>query len=313
MPNTNINKFAAFVILLCGIGTGCSYLSPAQEIPAGRAPYEKPVVTGKLESGDLNEASGIAASKCQQDVYWSHNDSGDDAFVFAIAGNGKHLGTWKVTGASNRDWEDIASYKDPNGKCYVLIGDTGNNELERGEMAIYRIEEPTIDEVSARSSRRESLATAAASSLIFNYPDAKHDAETLLVNSQSGDIYVLTKSKSQPSQVFKLKPEFGEQRQTAVSIAQITVPAVPNGLLTGGDISVDGKRVVLCDDFFGYELELPAGATSFDEIWKQKPLRFDLGKREAGEAVGYSADGRFVIAISEKKNTPVIKVERSVK
>ena len=43
-------------------------------------------------------------------------------------------------------------------------------------------------------------------------------------------------------------------------VAEIAVPAVPNGLITGGDISPDGRRVALCDYVMGYELTLPDGA-----------------------------------------------------
>ena len=87
-------------------------------------------------------------------------------------------------------------------------------------------------------------------------------------------------------------------------VSDLTVPAIPNGSITGGDISPDGKHLILCDYFSGYEFDLPAGA-DFDAIWKQRPARVDLGEREIGEAVAYSADGSFVIAVSEKRNTSV--------
>ena len=93
--------------------------------------FEKPVIVGRIESPDVTESSGIAASLCQPKVFWTHNDSGDDAFIFAMGENGKNLGTYRVTGARNSDWEDIASYKSPDGTCYLYIGDIGNNKLER--------------------------------------------------------------------------------------------------------------------------------------------------------------------------------------
>jgi len=67
----------------------------------------------------------------------------------------------------------------------------------------------------------------------------------------------------------------------------------------------DGKRLSWCDYVAGYELALPEGTANFDEIWKVRPVRVDLGKRDLGEAVAYSADGSFVIAVSEKKHTAV--------
>jgi len=309
MPNTNITKIAAFVILTaaCSLGSaGCGLLSTsgAADASGSDAPYEKPVVSGKLESPDLKEASGIAASKCQPDVYWTHNDSGDDALLYAIDSKGKHLGVWKVGNAANRDWEDIEAIKSGD-KCYVLIGEIGDNDHKYERIAVYRVEEPAITPEAVTSTAKAPLTAANASVSYINYPDEKHDAEALLAPPTDGEVYLLTKSRTEPSHVYKFTPKFEGETQTLTSVGEITVPAIPNGTITGGDISLDGKRVVLCDYFAGYELALPNGSTSFDDVWKVKPLRIDLGERAIGEAVAYSADGSFVIAVSEKKHTPV--------
>lgn len=315
MPNKNITKFTAFVIFagsLCLVSAGCGAFSPNGAAKTSVSEdFSEPKTVGKLESPELNEASGLAASKCQPDVYWTHNDSGDDAFIFAINGKGGHLGTWKVAGATNVDWEDIEAIKDKGGKCFIYIGEIGDNDRERSEGTVYRVAEPNVSDSARNSSRKDPLETNAADALRFEYPDSRHDAETLLVHPVSGDIYVLSKRTDGPSEIYKLKPDFSAANsQVAVKLGEIAVPAVPNGLLTSGDISSDGKHVVLCDYFAGYELTLPAAAKNFDEIWQQKPARIDIGKRDTGEAIAYSIDGNTIIAISEKKNTPVIQVQR---
>jgi len=315
MPNTNINKFAAFVILLA-VGvlaqTGCGVLSPsgaAQNDTSEVHRYGSPIFAGFLQSDDLKEASGVAASKCQPDVYWTHNDSGDGPLVYAINRKGEHLGVWKIADAGNKDWEDIATYLDAEGGCSIIIADTGNNELKRNDLTIYRISEPRVSNDSRISSNKAPLSGPSADSLLFSYPDSPHDAEALLVHPGTGDIFVLTKSRNAPSGVYKIEPKFGGSDQVAMKVAEIKVPAVPNGTVTGGDISPDGKRLVVCDYFAGYELALPEGAGNFNEIWSQKPVRIDLGEREIGEAVAYTQDGSAIIALSEKRHTPVIFVE----
>jgi hypothetical protein len=85
---------------------------------------------------------------------------------------------------------------------------------------------------------------------------------------------------------------------------------VPIGLLTGGAISPDGKRVALCDYQQGYELVLPPDVADFDAIWSQKLVVVDLGKRKQGEGVTYSPDGNTIFASSENKNAPLIRVQR---
>lgn len=313
MPKTNITKIMLFVILalIGAVASGCGSLAQNGAAQSrDEADFEAPARVGTLRSPALKEASGIAASKCQPNVYWTHNDSGDDAMLYAMDGTGAQLGVWRVAGARNNDWEDIAASKDAAGICYVLIGDIGNNELEKKELAVYRVAEPTADVQASSSAKVAAKDTARAEVLNYEYPDDRHNAETLLVHPTSGDMYVLSKSKEDPVSVYKLKPDFSGAKQRAIKVAEFTLPAVPNGLLTGGDISPDGKRIVLCDYVYGYELTLPALSANFDDIWKQQPLRFDLGDRKAGEAVAFATTGDAVIAISEGLNTPVYLVKR---
>ncbi|HXG85622.1 MAG TPA: hypothetical protein VNI84_16480 [Pyrinomonadaceae bacterium] len=273
--------------------------------------YEKPKVVGTISSGEITESSGIAASRCAENVFWTHNDSGDDAFLFAINVKGEKLGTWKVSNAKNNDWEDIAAFKDAKGECSLYVGDIGNNERMKSELTIYRVKEPKISDADKSSSKKNPVKTENAAAIKINYPDMRRDAETLLVHPQTGDIYVLSKSFSQPSGVYKLAANYDSNKpNTLKKIADFAVPAVPNGLLTGGDISPDGKSVILCDYFNGYEITLPQNAKDFDEIWKQKPQIADLGAREQGEAIGYALDGKSVFATSEKRNQPLIEARK---
>jgi hypothetical protein len=282
--------------------------SAAKNSPVG---YDKPKIVGKITSGEITESSGIVASGCNEKVFWTHNDSGNGAFLFAINASGEKLGTWKVSGAQNKDWEDIATFKNSNGECFLYVGDIGNNERLKSEMTIYRVKEPMVSDANKSSSKKNPQTTEAAQAIKFNYPGARHDAETLLVQPQTGDIYVLSKSLSQSSAVYKLAANYDTKRiNTLKKIADYTVPALPGGFLTGGDISPDGKRVVICDYFNGYEITLPKDAKNFDQIWTQKPDIVDLGAREQGEGVCYTADGNSIFATSEKKNSPLFEVKR---
>lgn len=308
-----IAKFSHFVIfqsIVCVLIAGCELVSPGVTKPAAGSPYAAPKVVGKITAADITESSGIAASRCNSGVLWTHNDSGDDAFIFAINVKGEVLGTWKVQQASNIDWEDIAAFKDNAGKCWLYIGEIGDNKTKRPEHAVYRVPEPRVTG-ETRSTKKDPLVAQGAESLKFSYPDYDQDAETLMVQPKSGDIYVLTKRVSGPSGVYRIKANFGiAQAQKAQHVADVSVPSIPNGLLTGGDISPDGQRVILCDYAQAYELALPAGSQNFDDVWKSPPVSVELGKRENGESVCYSVDGSSIFATSERKNSPVIEVKR---
>ena len=314
MSNKTITKFFAFVIFVAVVCiAGCAALHTdgrsAANVDADRSSFGKPEVLGKIASDDITESSGIAVSKCQPNVFWTHNDSGDGPFIFAIGAKGESLGTWKVLGATNVDWEDIAEFKDASGQCFIYIGEIGDNGKKHTEQAVYRVSEPTVSADAAKSDTKSPLETAVADAVKFTYPEGYLNAETLMVQPATGDIYVLTKRHDAPSSVYKIKPEFGST-VVAEKIAEVKVPAVPNGLLTGGDIAPDGKHVAICDYFAGYELTLPANDKNFDDIWKQTPATIDLGDRKQGEAIGYGNDGNTLFATSEGKHPPLIEVKR---
>lgn len=317
MLKRNITEISASVILIvavCLIFSACHPILPGSAKTIGddekSTDYNQPKVAGTIDSKEITESSGIAASGCNQNVLWTHNDSGDDALIFALDLTGKKLGTWKVAGAKNIDWEDIAAAKTADGECFLYIGDIGGNTNSRDKFTIYKVKEPAVSGTTD-SSRKNPLTTENSEAISIVYPDSRHDAETLMVHRQTGDIYILSKRLREPSGVYRLKADYDLTKpNTLEKLADFTVPAVSNGFLTGGDISPDGKRAIICDYFNAYELILPDKAANFDEIWKQKPLVVELGERAQGEAVGYSADGKSIFATSEKRNSPLIEVDR---
>ena len=312
MLNKTIAKIFTFVISLvfaASIFSSCADVSSSgQSAPQSR--YDSPKVTGTIKSTDITESSGLAPSKCQQNVLWTHNDSDDGPYIFAVNASGENLGTWKVKNAENEDWEDIASFKDAAGQCYIYIGEIGDNKLKRGKQAVYRVKEPNIRTADAASNSKKPIETEPAEAAQFQYPDQLENAETMMVHPVTGDVYVLTKRVSGPSRVYRFRPVFGSSESlTLEKIAEISVPAVPNGVLTGGDISPDAKHIIVCDYSQGYELTLPEASANFDDIWKQTPMPVDLGKRKQGESICYSADGNAIFAGSEGRNSPIIEVK----
>ena len=271
--------------------------------------YSPPVMVGKIETEEIRESSGLTASECR-DVLWTHNDAGSGPLIYAMTFEGRHLGTWQVEGARNIDWESITSQKDPSGKCSLVIGDIGDNGEVRSELEIYRIAEPTPTAETASSNGTSPLKTEPSQIMKFTYPDGRNNAETILLQPQTGDLYVVTKKKSGPAGVYRIKPAYGNPAAArAEKVADISVPSKPEGLLTGGSFSPDGRRVMLCDVKNGYELVLPEGAAP-DTIWTQKFTVVDLGDRKQGEGVSYGRDGVSVYASSEKKNAPLYLIKR---
>jgi hypothetical protein len=301
-----------FVIsFLCILAIGCTGGESSNSTAVAQSEYAAPIQIGSIQTDEIKESSGLAVSLCQPNVLWTHNDAGRDSFIYALSPEGRLLGTWRVPNAQNIDWEDIAEYKDAGGKCFLYIGDIGDNGEARPDVEVFRVPEPAVTPDAASSTTTKSLTTASAEAFRFTYSDGKHNAETLMVNQQTGDLYVVTKEKKGPASVYKISPQFGSAAvANAARLGQLAVPSDPEGRLTGGAISPDGKRLILTDLKNGYEFKLPDGAANFDAVFSQKPAIVDLGNRPQGESVSYSPDGTSVYASSEKKNAPLFMAKR---
>lgn len=273
---------------------------PARRSPVNdSASYESPVHLANLADRNISESSGVVASRLNPGIYWTHNDSGDGPFIYAFDRSGKSKGVWKVTGADAWDWEDIAAGPGPTrGTSYVYIGDIGDNDRDRKGIVVYRIPEPAV-EGAASASRANPLQTARAEAIRLTFPDGKHDAEALLVHPRTGDLYLITKTKSAACKVYKATAPFDTSTTIQLSVvSELQLPGVIGGMVTGADISPDGQRVVLCDNFSAYEISLPSVDSAFDSIWRQPLASIELGYKRQGEAVCYRNDGKAILATS---------------
>ena len=274
--------------------------------------YDPPTRITTIKSQSITESSGLIASRTAPGTYWTHNDSGDGPFIYAFDTHAALLGVFRVTGATARDWEDISVGPGPQpDKSYLYVGDIGDNNEARSEIIVYRFLEPDLKPSDKNSTKARPRATERAEALRLKYPDGKHDAETLLVHPSTGNLYIVTKVAFKNPVVYEATaPLSAGNVITMKRVAEVRVPSIFGGAITGGSISPDGRRIALCDYFQGYELVLPAESNDFDDIWKQKMTGFDLGKRKQGEAITYRLDGNALLATSEGQEFDLIQVER---
>ena len=274
--------------------------------------YGPPVKIANLKNPSIIESSGLVASRTKKGAYWTHNDSGDGPFIYAFDATGASLGTWKVVGATARDWEDIAIGPGPDRKkSYLYVGDIGDNSKSRDEIVVYRVVEPLITALDRKSNKSKPGLTATAEAIRLRYPDGPHDAEALLVHPVTGHLYIVNKIPLSNASVYEAPaPLTPGNVITMKRLGELKLPSLFGGIITGGDISPDGKRVALCDYFQGYELVLPEGSRSFDGIWQERIKSFNLGKRKQGESIAYRLDGRALMATSEGKSSELIEVVR---
>ncbi len=264
------------------------------------AQYGPPRTLAHVSIEGLVESSGIAASHTQPGLFWSHNDGEVGPYLFAFDASGKSLGRVRVTGARIYDWEDIAI--GPRNEIY--IGDIGDNARKRKQIVVYKVPEP----------KPNASATKPARAIQLRYPDGPHDAEALIVHPRTGDIYIVTKARGNDTKTSVYKAPAGAKSPALLQhVADIDLPnqspiTLVLGRITGGAVSPDGTRVVLCDYFRAYEATV--SADTFDSVWKKNWRAFDIGKRSQGEAVTYRHDGKAILATSEGDTFPLIEVKR---
>jgi hypothetical protein len=197
--------------------------------------------TGYFASPAITEASGAVASRSQTGVIWVVNDSGNDAVVYAVDSSGRDLGTFRLPGAVNRDWEAISLGPCPAGSC-LLIGDLGDNLERRPSVTLFRFPEPAVVPGSPAGTVR-----AAVDSLRVRYPDGAHDVEGLYVDAR-GDAYLVSKGRSQGIRLFRVGADAWSGSETVAEFIE-SVPIAPDAAIgqwvTDAALAPDGARVAI--------------------------------------------------------------------
>src|SRR5687767_2845206 len=81
---------------------------------------------GNLPTSSIPEASGMAISYKHSNSIWLHNDGGAGNIYLYNYSSNSVTKTVSITGESNYDWEDMATFE-YGGTSYLAIGATGRN------------------------------------------------------------------------------------------------------------------------------------------------------------------------------------------
>ncbi|NQV34997.1 MAG: hypothetical protein HQ515_20045 [Phycisphaeraceae bacterium] len=256
---------------------------------------------GRIQSKQLDEISGIAVSRKNPGVFWVHNDSGGKAQIYAINVRGHLLSTFLVTGAKARDWEDIAIGPGPQAnQSYLYIADIGDNKAKQKTVTVYRVPEPMVSLTQPVSVDR----TAKADAIKLKYPDRPRDAETLLVDPLTKDLYIISK-RELTNKVYRAPyPQSTEDTTTLQFKATLGT-----GLSVGGDISAHGRFVVVRSALGAVLFERVSGKPLW-EAFKKTPRALPVKSEPQGEAIAFDIEGRGYYTVSEGKKQPIYYYER---
>ncbi|MBV69991.1 MAG: hypothetical protein CMH52_01455 [Myxococcales bacterium] len=209
---------------------------------------------GRYDRTVLPEASGLARSRKNVGVFWTHNDSGSAPILYATTARGRLLAEIELLGASSVDWEAVAA--DDRGSLY--IADFGNNGNHRRNLSIHVISEPKIQSTADEVIR---MAIPVHRSIQFRYPDQtafppkmrNYDAEALFWGPSPKlgrpTLFLLTKHRSdRRTKLYRFDSVDGQrdsQALTLVAETDLKGDLKGRGLVTGAAIHDDGRRIAV--------------------------------------------------------------------
>lgn len=241
-----------------------------------------------IDPNRIDEVSGIADSRTMPGALWVEQDGGNPAELTLLGHDGRIRGKVAVPGATNRDWEDMTLGPGPQANVnYLYIGDIGDNDAKLGQYVIYRLPEPkNLTDVPGPVER-----------INFKYPDGARDAETLLIDPQTRDLYVVSKREAKVRLYRLAYPQSTTELITAELLGEL-----PYTFVTGGAFSPDGSEIVLrtYTNVFYWSRKSGQSVADAMQLTPSRDLPYRLEPQ--GEAICFDRENKGYFTLSEKAN-----------
>ncbi len=249
---------------------------------------------GVLEQAQLMpEASGLASSRVHPGLLYTHNDKGNANRLFCLGEDASYWGYFWVWGTANRDWEDICIGPGPQpGVNYIYLGDIGDNDGQYEHIIINRFAEPTP--LPQEKGFVSSIPAEQVERIILQYPDGPKDAETLMIDPWTKDLYLVTKREARSSLYRAPYPQSTDSVTLLEKLAEF-----PFNRALAGDISRDGKQIVIKTDRRLYFWTRVEGETIVEAL-SRAPRLLPYKVEPQGEAFTWTPDGKGYFTLSEK-------------
>ena len=257
------------------------------------------VSLGNLANPQITEASGLASSRLYPSVLWVINDGGNDPMLYAVGIDGADLGTFRVDGAGNYDWEALASFELQD-TAYLLIADVGDNWEQRKTSSLYVVAEPSITKVGLS----DDAAVSVAWHIRFTYEDGPRDCEAVAVDAARRRILLLSKRGLVPM-LYELPLQPTEDDAIAVAHRLTTVPHFT--WPTDMDLSPDGRSAVVLTYNSAY-LFFRRQNEDWSNAFEKQPQRLQFSKLRQQEAACFGFYGKSIYVTSEKLPAPLVRI-----
>jgi hypothetical protein len=274
-----------------------------------------PVKTlGIIQSKNLIELSGIVSGGKNKDILWVHNDRDNLPYLYAINQKAQTVGIFNLNlfneeGFMDGDWEDIARMPgEKKGDFYICIGDIGNNPMTPKVYKILLVPEKLVT--------TDKIQNISFKTIKFTFPDGYIcNNEALLIDPVTKMIYIVSKKVKKDGKLLKsihvwsIPAVTDYEKVYTVQLVMKSIPLIENNNLkvTGGDISADGKLLILITDkSIAYLWELDKDI-SMERNLSSTPVQIPLAKERGSEAICFSLDKTklFTVYDGKKVNRPL--------
>ncbi len=284
------------------------------------AEFADGISVGNLPSTtNWQEISGMACPTLPANAgkAWIVSDSPANMLAAISLTDASNQGVWTLQGvsvASPADWEEVAA-----ALGYLYVGDFGDNANARATFNIHRCIEPHL------TGSDGTILSADIHTIVCAFPGGgsaptHKDAEALIVDPDTGDLYIITKRESIPGVYFLAHQSTYSGTQTLTYLGKMwdvpDITTVPLGAtacnVVGATISSDGKEILVKNYDAIYYFARPDKAVSIYTALTQTPVQVSYvgggsvspkkshpGAEPQGEAVCFSFDNANYFTASE--------------
>ena len=238
----------------------------------------------------LLESSGIMKIGKE---YWSHNDSGDSAFLYQFDPvSGVVNRKLELDGVENKDWEDLTQ-----DDKFIYVGNFGNNLGKRSDLSIYKFSKDQLD-----SSKVQNIST-----IEFSFPDQKNfansynhnfDVESVLAIGDS--LYLFTKNwQDKACKLYSVPKQEGSYEAEYISSLNT------KGLITSAAYDSIHQRVVLLGyNYNNYNTPFVWVLSKYsgNDIFSGTNTRFNFDLDRQTEAICFDGNNSYIITAEKGNN-----------
>ena len=240
----------------------------------------------------LKEVSGMVISQ-DQNAIWVIEDQGNKNEVYGVDRTGKMIAEIEVNNAENNDWEELTKDKEGN----IYIGDFGNNENDRKDLAILKLDLKNTSQSSSRVIQKTTFQYEGQTDFPPKKSNLLYDCEAFV--EKEGFFYLFTKNRSKGFDgtflVFKIPNKNGNFEAKLMGTLKLD-GGYSDAAITGAAINSKNQIVLLSHK----NVHILTGFSE-DNFSNSHVKTISLNHHSQKEAVAFLDDSALLIADERDK------------